>query len=90
MEKWEIGDVCVVCGSPYICHHHIFGGVYRRKVSDRYGYIIPLCVEHHTGQNGIHRQRKLDEYWKVRAQEHFEQNIGTRQDFIRIFGKSWI
>ena len=90
MEKWEVGDVCVVCGSPYICHHHIFPGVYRRKVSDSYGYVIPLCVEHHTGQHGIHRDRKLAEYWMVRAQEHFEQNYGTRRDFIRIFGKSFM
>lgn len=87
---WDAGAYCVVCGSPWIQHHHVAGGTANRRKSDRLGYIIPLCAEHHTGSNGIHRNRELDLYWKRIMQEHFEKHKGTRQDFIREFGKSWL
>lgn len=88
--NWKYGEFCVVCGSPYIQKHHIFGGWGRRKISDKYGYVIPLCAEHHTGSRGIHNNRELDLYWKKKSQEHFENNVGTREEFISVFGKSWI
>lgn len=81
---------CVICGSPYVEHHHIFHGTSRRKFSDRYGYIIPLCHEHHTGKNGIHFNRDLDLEWMRKAQKHYEEHYGSRADFIRECGKSFL
>lgn len=81
---------CLVCGSPYIQVHHIFYGTANRKISDRLGYIAPLCQEHHTGPTGVHFNRLHDEILKRQAQEHYEANTGTREDFISLFGKSYI
>ena len=87
---WDAGDVCVYCGSPNIQRHHIIGGTANRKISDKHGYIIPLCYEHHLGGNGIHRNRGMQEYWMELAQRHYEMHRGTRADFIREFGKSYL
>jgi hypothetical protein len=87
---WNAGDFCVVCGSPWIQRHHVAGGTANRRKSDRYGYIIPLCANHHTGSAGIHQNRELDIYWKQTMQMHFEKHKGTREDFIREFGRSWL
>ena len=29
----------------------------------KYGLVIPLCIEHHTGEYGIHNNKQLDEYY---------------------------
>ena len=87
---WYAGEYCVKCGSPHVQYHHIFMGTANRKKADKYKYIIPLCAEHHTGSNGIHRNRGVDLRWKELAQQHYERHIGTRKDFIKEFGKSWI
>lgn len=88
--EWKFGNYCVICGSPRIHRHHVFFGTANRKISDRHGYIIPLCQKHHTGINGIHRNREMDLYWKRKAQSHYEETTGTREDFIKEFGRSWL
>lgn len=81
---------CVVCGSPYVQIHHIFFGTSNRKMSDKYGYVAPLCREHHTGNTGVHFNKFLDLYLKQMAQTHFEANTGTRNEFRKVFGKSYL
>lgn len=81
---------CAICGSPCVQWHHVFFGTANRKISDHYGYIIPLCREHHTGQVGVHANHQMDLYFKKIAQKHFEENTGSREDFIRVFGKSYL
>ena len=78
---------CYICGSPYTHVHHVFYGTSNRKNSDKFRYLLPLCPEHHTGNFGVHFDPILDEYLKQMAQKHFENNIGTREEFRRIFGK---
>lgn len=88
--EWNAGDVCVVCGSPYVQKHHIMYGTASRKKADRYHYILPLCREHHTGATGIHHDREMAVEWMKLAQEHFEKHYGSRDDFIKEFGRSYI
>ena len=87
---WDAGEVCVVCGSPYVQKHHVLYGTANRKKSEKYKYIIPLCAEHHTGGNGIHRNRGMALRWMQLAQMHFERHIGSRREFIAEFGKSYL
>lgn len=87
--QWDAGETCVVCGGIYVQHHHVLYGV-KRKKADAHGYIIPLCVDHHIGGNGIHKNRGMALYWMQLAQQHFEKHKGTREDFIREFGKSYL
>ena len=81
---------CFVCESPYVQVHHILYGTANRKISDKLGYVAPLCQEHHTGSTGVHFNKALDLHLKKLAQEHFEANLGTRSEFISTFGKSYL
>lgn len=92
LEPWEQAEECIVCGSPYVQMHHIFHGSHRRAFSDKYGYIVPLCMRHHTGADGIHqaKNRKYDLSLMKEAQRDYEKHYGTREDFIRECGKSYL
>lgn len=82
-------DVCVICKSPREQIHHIFRGANRDKAT-KYGYILPLCAEHHTGNTGIHSNRAMNIHFRQIAQRHYEEHHGNREQFIEEFGKSWI
>ena len=80
---------CFICGAPYPEIHHIYFGTANRKQSDKYGFIVPLCYDHHRGPNGVHNNRALDLYLKRLYQKAFEQEH-SREEFRRIFGKSYL
>lgn len=81
---------CLVCGSPHVHWHHVFFGTANRKLSDKYGFIVPLCQEHHTGDSGAHFNRDFDLHLKKMAQRHFETHYGARKEFMKIFGRSYL
>ena len=64
---------CILCdtvlgyeGSPAVIHHIRRTGV--RATSP----IIPLCVRHHTGEDGIH----------TLGRRHFERKFGTTEEAL--------
>lgn len=83
---------CYFTGTPN-CHiHHIFYGS-RRKVSEIYGFVIPLSADLHVnGKESVHENPNagLDLLLKQMAQTYYEKNLGTRKNFIGLFGKSWL
>ena len=90
---WKEADPsqgCVICGNPEVHIHHVIYGTANRKIADEYGYTIPLCREHHLGKEGIHHNRELVLSWKRIAQELYEEHYGSREDFIKLFGRSYI
>lgn len=81
---------CFACGTPYVEEHHIFFGTANRRLSEKYGLKIWLCPKHHrTGPVAPHRNREVDLEYKQIAQEVFERDH-TREEFIKIFGKSYL
>lgn len=83
---------CILTNSTQIHIHHIFRGS-RRKLSEKYGYIVPIRYDlHEFGKDSIHENpnKGIDLMLKQRAQRHFEEYHGTRQEFIEIFGNSWL
>lgn len=83
-------DCCIYTGSYIVERHHIFGGA-NRKLSEKYGFVVPLRPDYHP--NGVHFNPKngdIDTQLKQAAQRYYEENIGTREDFRREFGKSWL
>ena len=85
-------DRCFFTGSPVVERHHIFGGVNRKK-SEKYGFVVPLRPDLHP--NGVNFKRtlenmKIDLFLKQEAQTHYEESIGSREDFRKEFGKSWL
>ena len=83
-------DNCFVCGSPYTEVHHVIYGTANRKLSDKYGLVVPLCHEHHRGQTGVHFNRDFDISLKKLAQEKFNSVYGSNKRFLEVFGKSYL
>ena len=70
--------------------HHVFNGPCR-SLSDRYGFIVPLRPDwHNMTPYSVHMTQELDEHLKRQAQEYYEAHIGTREQFIAEFGKSYL
>lgn len=88
----QIEKECLVCGTTYNLHeHHIFSGTANRKQSEKYGLKVFLCARHHNmSSEGVHFNRQLDLKLKRMAQKYFEENCGSRDDFRREFGKSFL
>lgn len=83
-------DHCYFTGTAPVERHHIFGGA-NRKNSEKYGFIVPLRPDLHP--NGVYAGQSaklIDVKLKTMAQEYFEREYGTRDDFRRIFGKSYL
>ena len=83
-------EYCLVCGSPYVEIHHVIYGTANRKLSDKYGLVVPLCSEHHRGNTGVHHNKKLDLFLKKEAQRKYEQEYGNGKGFREIFGKCYL
>ena len=82
---------CFVCGSPNVQIHHCIFGTANRKQSEKYNLKIPLCLEHHTGgQYSPHMNKNVALIYKQMAQKYFEEHYGTREEFRKIFGKSYL
>lgn len=83
-------DHCYFTGTAPVERHHIFGGA-NRKNSEKYGFIVPLRPDLHP--NGVYAGQSaklIDVKLKTIAQEYFEREYGTRDDFRHIFGKSYL
>lgn len=83
-------DCCIYTGSHKVERHHIFGGANRRR-SEKYGFVVPLRPDYHP--NGVHFDPKngdIDTDLKQAAQRYWEEYIGTREDFRKEFGRSWL
>lgn len=80
---------CLICKTTLNLQcHHVYEGTYR-KASDRYGLTVWLCMKHHTGEEGIHHNSKLDRQLKAKAQKAFEKKYG-HELFMRTFGINYI
>lgn len=85
-------NCCYICGKPKEHIHHILEGTNHRKLCDKYGLTIPICASCH---NVIHTStHKFDvdtrNALKKIAQEHWENTYGDREEFIKIFKKSYL
>jgi hypothetical protein len=84
---------CYITGATDNIHeHHIFFGSGKRKLSEKYGLKIWLRADwHNMADYGVHFDKELDLQIKQMAQrkamQHYEWTV---EDFIGIFGKSYI
>jgi hypothetical protein len=83
---------CFFCGATQWLHcHHCIPGVANRKKSEQHGLTIWLCAYHHNlGKKSVHQDREMDLQVRRFAQEYFEANIGSRELFLKEFGKSYL
>ena len=83
-------DHCMFTGTAPVERHHVFGGS-NRKRSEKYGFIAPLRPDLHP--NGVFagpQAKDVDLDLKTKAQTYYEEHYGSREDFIREFGRSWL
>lgn len=83
-------DHCMYTGTAPVERHHIFGGP-NKKRSEKYGFIAPLRPDLHP--NGVFAgqgAKAVDLALKMKAQTYYEEHYGTKEDFIREFGKSYL
>ena len=79
-------DHCIICGVKKNHLHEIFFGKNRQK-SMQYGFVIPVCTTCHTE---MHKNKEWQKYCHKKGQIYWEENIGNRDEFIKVFGKSYL
>lgn len=80
-------NACCYCGSTYqLTKHEIFEGRNRQN-SMKYGFVLPLCLKCHRE---LQEDTDFNDKWKKKSQEYFENNIGTREDFLKIFRRNYL
>lgn len=92
-------DYCFLCSilygdnsfKPDTEEHHIFPGNPNRKLSERYGLKVYLCIRHHrTGPDAVHNKPNQgnDLILKRIGQQAFKRHYPFK-DFRQIFGKNY-
>lgn len=72
---------CYFTGSPYCHRHHIFYGPYR-KLSEKYGFVIPIATNlHEFAPDSVHENpnRGLDLKLKQMAQSTLRSIMGQEK-----------
>ena len=80
-------------GSAPVERHHCFyniGGGMKEKC-EKYGFIAPLRPDLHPNgtQAGVNA-KAVDTALKKRCQAYYEEHYGTREQFRKEFGKSYL
>lgn len=78
---------CYICGRTAVDVHHCLHGTANRHIADKYKLTVGLCRHCHTL---LHDMGMFDTQLKERAQQAFEREYGSREEFIEIFGKSFL
>lgn len=98
----EYDNICVICGKPKECTHHLIGGTANRKISDDDLIYISLCNDCHNMASDrcerIHGNPMAEKLSKMLGQMAWEkQQIiegkepkSVREDFRKRYGKSFL
>ena len=83
-------EICYLCEGKAECIHHIYYGSKQRMVSDRCGFVVPLCNRcHNMGKNSVHFNPIKDKFLKQRCQKEFEKTH-SREEFMKLIGKNYL
>lgn len=81
---------CFICGRVTgLQLHHVMSGTANRKLSDQYGLTVWLCMDHHTGPDGVHLNRQRGNSLKRLAQIAFEARH-SHDEWMEVFKKSYL
>ena len=83
--------MCFICETTLnLNRHEVFFGPNRQK-SKEDGCWCYLCTSHHhMGPNSPHQSKEIDLQLKRMCQRRWEKKYGTRDDFIKRYGRSWL
>ena len=79
-------DYCYLCGKKKNDLHEVFGG--RNRINSiKFNFVLPLCREcHSNNQNNA----VFNDYWHKQGQLYWEEFIGTREEFIKVFKRNYL
>ena len=81
---------CYFTRSDRVERHHIYPG-FNRKKCEKYGYVIPLRPDlHPNGAQAGSTWKEIDDYLRRACQKDYEKNHGSREDFIKEFGRNYL
>lgn len=89
----EYTDICFFCGKPAECEHHLLFGNGIRELADEDGLTIPMCHKHHNMGSlteRIHGNSMAEYLSKALGQAIYERKIGTREQFMKRYGKNYL
>ena len=70
--------------------HHVFFGWANRRLSEKHGLKVYLCLNHHEiGKEAVHVNAKINKMLQAYAQRQFEKKW-PEKDFKSIFGRNYI
>ena len=70
--------------------HHVIHGWANRRLSEKYGLKVYLCLHHHEiGPEAVHQNADINKMLKAYAQRAFEEKY-PEKDFYSIFRKNYI
>lgn len=80
---------CYICGRTRELElHHVMSGA-NRKLSTKFGLVLFLCREHHTGKLGVHQDYIMKERLEKDAQKAFEALYGHKL-WMETFRKNYL
>lgn len=83
---------CYITHLPVVHIHHVFNGS-RKAASEKRGFLVPLHLTLHTnGPDSVHMKpnQGLDLRLKQECQRYYKEHYGTREEFIKEFGRSYL
>ena len=86
-------NTCFFCQSPPDCYHHLIFGNGLRSLAEEDGIKVPMCNKHHNmGANleKIHGNPMAEKLSKMLGQAIWENHYGSREDFRKRYGKSYL
>lgn len=77
---------CYLCGRKKDDLHEVYSG--RNRINSiKYNFVLPLCRECHSlNQNNPF----FNDYWHRQGQLYWEEFIGTREEFIKVFRRNYL
>ena len=89
----EHENICAFCGREADGEHHLIFGTAGRELSEKDGLKLPVCNDcHNMGDKlrRIHDNPMAERLSKMLGQAVFEGKIGTRDDFRKRYGRSYL
>ena len=84
---------CFVCGNTRdLAPHHCLMGNGMRPLAEQYGLKVWLCLDHHTGDHGVHHGNEAlrKELQRVGERAFLDYYRKTVEDWIEIFGMNFL
>lgn len=87
--------LCILLNGDYavrsnLQEHHVMSGTANRRLAERWGLKVYLCLQHHTaGSYAVHNNADIQRRLQQKAQEIFEAQY-SHQLWMREFGRNYI